>query len=138
MASDLCYDLNPAMATQPIVACKIVFGPFEYDEPSGKFSKHGTRLRLPGKPLQVLALLVNRSGQIVTREELQYHLWKGTTFVDFEQGLNSAVNKLRQMLGIPQTSRGTWRHSRDGDIDSSLRFSEFPRERFSNWPARRS
>ena len=61
--------------------------------------KYGTPIRLQGKPLQILSLLVNRSGQIISRDELQRHLWEGTTFVDFEQGLNSAVNKLRQTLG---------------------------------------
>src|SRR2546421_12342518 len=87
------------MATQPNPPPKVVFGPFEYEDSSGKLSKYGIRLRLQGKPLQVLSLLVHRSGQIITRDELQRHLWEGTTFVDFEQGLNSAVNKLRQTLG---------------------------------------
>src|SRR6266576_7291608 len=87
------------MASQPSPSSKVVFGAFEYDDPSGKLTKYGIRLRLQGKPLQVLSLLVNRSGQIVTRDELQRHLWEGTTFVDFEQGLNSAINKLRQTLG---------------------------------------
>src|SRR5260370_34401771 len=87
------------MGTQPNPAPKVVFGPFEYNDLSGDLSKYGTRLRLQGKPLQILSFLVNRPGQIITRDELQRHLWEGTTFVDFEQGLNSAVNKLRQTLG---------------------------------------
>ena len=87
------------MGTQPNPAPKVVFGPYEYDGLSGDLTKYGTRLRLQGKPLQILSLLVNRPGQIITRDELQRHLWEGTTFVDFEQGLNSAVNKLRQTLG---------------------------------------
>src|SRR3989449_11689488 len=87
------------MGTQPNAAPKVVFGPFEYDDLSGDLSKYGTRLRLQGKPLQILSFLVNRPGQIISRDELQRHLWEGTTFVDFEQGLNSAVNKLRQTLG---------------------------------------
>src|SRR5260370_10392187 len=87
------------MGTQPNPAPKVVFGPFEYDDLSGDLSKYGTRLRLQGKPLKILSFLVNRPGQIITRDELQRHLWEGTTFVDFEQGLNSAVNKLRQTLG---------------------------------------
>jgi Tol biopolymer transport system component/DNA-binding winged helix-turn-helix (wHTH) protein len=87
------------MGTQPNQALKIVFGPFEYDGLSGDLSKYGTPIRLQGKPLQILSLLVDRPGQIVSRDELQRHLWEGTTFVDFEQGLNSAVNKLRQALG---------------------------------------
>ena len=90
------------MSPQPTpstLSAKVVFGPYEYDDASGKLTKYGTRLRLQGKPLQVLSLLVNRPGQTITRDELQRHLWKGGTFVDFEQGLNSAVNKLRQTLG---------------------------------------
>jgi eukaryotic-like serine/threonine-protein kinase len=76
----------------------VVFGAFEYDDLSGDLRKYGTPIRLQGKPLQILSFLVNRPGQIVSRDELQRHLWDGTTFVDFEQGLNSAVNKLRQTL----------------------------------------
>jgi Tol biopolymer transport system component/DNA-binding winged helix-turn-helix (wHTH) protein len=87
------------MATQPNPSRKVVFGPFEYDDTSGRLTKYGIRLRSQGKPLQILSLLLKRSGEIISREELQRHLWKDTTFVDFEQGLNSAVNKLRQMLG---------------------------------------
>src|SRR6266481_9823490 len=87
------------MGTQPNPAPKVVFGPFEYNELSGNLSKYGTLLRLQGKPLQILSFLVNRPGQVISRDELQRHLWEGTTFVDFEQGLNSAVNKLRQTLG---------------------------------------
>jgi DNA-binding winged helix-turn-helix (wHTH) protein len=87
------------VGTQPILANKVAFGPFEYDDPSGQLTKSGTPIRLQGKPLQILLFLLNRAGQVVSREELQRHLWEGTTFVDFEQGLNSAVNKLRQTLG---------------------------------------
>lgn len=87
------------MAPQPSSSSKLVFGPFEYDDRAGRLTKYGTRLRLRGKPLQVLSILVNRSGELISRDELQQHLWNGTTFVDFEQGLNSAVNKLRQALG---------------------------------------
>ena len=87
------------MGNQPNPTPKLVFGPFEYDEFSGQLSKYGTRMRLQGKPLQILLVLASRPGQLISREELQRHLWEGTTFVDFEQGLNSAVNKLRQTLG---------------------------------------
>src|SRR5436190_12047733 len=87
------------MGTQPNLASKVVFGPFEYEDLSGSLTKYGIPLRLQGKPLQILSLLVDRPGQVISRDELQHHLWQGTTFVDFEQGLNSAVNKLRQTLG---------------------------------------
>ena len=97
--SVLSSDLNPAMATQPNAAPKVVFGPFEYDDLSGDLSKYGTSLRLQGKPLKILSFLVNRPGQIISRDELQRHLWKGTTFVDFEQGVNFAVKQVREALG---------------------------------------
>ena len=99
------------MGTQPNPAPKVVFGPFEYNDLSGDLSKYGTHIRLQGKPLQILSLLVNRPGQIISRDELQRHLWEDTTFGDFEQGLNSAVNKLRQTLGDRRTSHGTRRRS---------------------------
>lgn len=96
----LWYALRPLMGAQPAPGPNnVVFGPFEFDDCSGRLTKYGLRVRLQGKPLQILSLLVDRSGEIVSREELQHHLWQGTTFVDFEQGLNSAVNRLRQALG---------------------------------------
>jgi Tol biopolymer transport system component/DNA-binding winged helix-turn-helix (wHTH) protein len=92
------YHLKP-MGTQPNQASKLAFGPFEYDELSGTLVKHGIRIRLQGKPLQILLLLVSQPGEVISREDLKYALWQSTTFGDFEQGLNSAVNKLRQILG---------------------------------------
>src|SRR2546428_11838113 len=87
------------MKTQPDPKSLVVFGPFEYDELSGQLRKHGNLLRLQGQPLQILSVLVNRPRQIISRDELRHHFCGGTTFGDFEQGLNSAVNKLRQTLG---------------------------------------
>lgn len=92
------YDLSP-VGTQPNAASRLAFGPFEYDEVSGTLVKYGTRVRLQGKPLQILLLLISQPGRVISRDDLKYALWQGTTFVDFEQGLNSAVNKLRQTLG---------------------------------------
>lgn len=86
------------MGTQPDAPPKIAFGPFEFDAPSGDLRKFGNRIRLQGKPVQILSILIAQPGRIVSREELQRHLWHDTTFVDFEQGLNAAVNKLRQAL----------------------------------------
>src|SRR3954464_12301289 len=94
----LCYYLNP-VGTQPRSNAKLLFGAFEYDDLSGHLTKYGITVRLQGKPLQILLLLASQPGQVVSRDELKRHLWQGTTFVDFEQGLNSAVNKLRQTLG---------------------------------------
>jgi DNA-binding winged helix-turn-helix (wHTH) protein/Tol biopolymer transport system component len=75
------------------------FGAFELETGTGEIRKHGTRIRLQGKPLHVLQALLERPGGVVTREELRDRLWAADTFVDFESGLNTAVNRLRLALG---------------------------------------
>jgi DNA-binding winged helix-turn-helix (wHTH) protein/WD40 repeat protein len=75
------------------------FGVFELDARTGELRKRGVRLRLQGKPLQVLQALVERPGEVVTREELQRRLWPSDVFVDFDSGLNTAANRLRITLG---------------------------------------
>lgn len=77
----------------------LVFGPFELDPRAGELRKRGSRVRLAGQPLQILLLLLTRPGDLVTREELRDQLWSDGTFVDFEHGLNAAINKLRRALG---------------------------------------
>ena len=84
---------------RPGVSRMVLFGPFEYDETSGELRKFGTRIRLQGQPLQILTVLLSKPGHTIGREEFQQSLWHGSTFVDFEQGLNAAVNRLRQALG---------------------------------------
>jgi Tol biopolymer transport system component/DNA-binding winged helix-turn-helix (wHTH) protein len=74
------------------------FGPYVVDLTAGEVRKNGSRIRLQEKPLRVLALLAERQGQLVTREELKNRLWPEETFVDFEAGLNTAVSKLRDAL----------------------------------------
>lgn len=79
---------------------KIVrFGAFEADLASGELRKNGTRIRLQEQPFQMLALLLERPGEMVTREDLRSRLWAGDTFVDFDHSLNTAVNKVREALG---------------------------------------
>ncbi len=78
---------------------RIRFGPFELNLQTGELWKHGTKVRLQGKPFQVLVALLERPGEPVSREELQQRLWSGDTFVDFERGLNTAANRLRLTLG---------------------------------------
>ena len=75
------------------------FGVFEVDLTSGELRKDGTKIRLQEQPFQVLAFLLERPGEVVTREELRNKLWPADTFVDFDHGLNTAVNKLREALG---------------------------------------
>jgi DNA-binding winged helix-turn-helix (wHTH) protein len=77
----------------------IRFGAFELEADAGELRKHGTRIKLADQPLSILALLLDRPGQIVTREELQRQLWPADTFVDFDRGLNKAINRLRDALG---------------------------------------
>src|SRR6202158_5476337 len=74
------------------------FGAFEVDLRSGELHKHGLRLKLQDQPFQVLALLLEHPGDVVTREELREKLWPADTFVDFDTGLNSAIKKLRDAL----------------------------------------
>jgi cholera toxin transcriptional activator len=75
------------------------FGVFELDLSAGELRKNGVRLRLQGQPFQVLALLLERAGGVVTREELRQSLWPSDTFVDFDHSLNTAINKVREALG---------------------------------------
>jgi TolB-like protein/DNA-binding winged helix-turn-helix (wHTH) protein len=74
------------------------FGPYEVDVRSGEVRKFGARLRIGEQPLRILALLMERPGELVTREELRRRLWSEDTFVDFDHGLNSAVQRLRDGL----------------------------------------
>src|ERR1700678_3120437 len=77
----------------------IRFGLFELDLKAGHLSRNGTKLRLPQQPLQLLAILLERPGEVITREELQQRLWSSDVFVDFDHGLNKSVQKLRDALG---------------------------------------
>jgi len=74
------------------------FGVFELDPQSGELRKNGMKIRLQGQPVEILLLLLQRPGEAVTREELQKTLWPADTFVDFEQGLNNAMKRLRAAL----------------------------------------
>jgi DNA-binding winged helix-turn-helix (wHTH) protein len=80
------------------------FGVFEVDLAAGELRKSGVRIRLQEQPFQVLALLLERPGDVVTREDLRQKLWPADTFVDFDHSLNTAVNKLREALGDSATS----------------------------------
>jgi DNA-binding winged helix-turn-helix (wHTH) protein/tetratricopeptide (TPR) repeat protein len=75
------------------------FGPYVADFVQGELRKHGTKLKIQSKPLSVLQILVQKRGEIVTREELRGALWQSDVFVDFDKNLATAVNKLRSVLG---------------------------------------
>jgi DNA-binding winged helix-turn-helix (wHTH) protein len=80
------------------------FGLFELDLSAGELRKSGIKLRLQGQPFQVLTLLLERAGEVVTREELQQKLWPSDTFVDFDHSLNTTINKVREALGDSASS----------------------------------
>src|SRR6202163_1536172 len=75
------------------------FGVFEMDFRTGELRKHGMQVRLQKQPFQVLAILLEHAGEVVTREELQKNLWPEDTFVDFDHRRNKAINKIRDALG---------------------------------------
>jgi Tol biopolymer transport system component/DNA-binding winged helix-turn-helix (wHTH) protein len=79
-------------------ADRVRFGPFEANLRTFELRREGVRIRLSGQPFQVLGILLERPGELITREELQARIWKDDTFVDFSHGMNSAVNKLREAL----------------------------------------
>src|SRR6266852_6779122 len=86
--------MNDAQSVAPVVR----FGKFEVKLNSHELRKHGMRIRLEEKPFQILALLLERAGHVVTRRALREKLWPDTV-VGYEHGLNTAVNKLRDLLG---------------------------------------
>lgn len=75
------------------------FGPFEVCSETGELSKNGRRVHLQRKPFDVLTCLLEQAGRLVSRESLRQRLWAADTFVDFDNGLNTALSKLRQALG---------------------------------------
>ena len=91
-----CVPVEPSAAKQPSI---IRFGGFEADLQARELRKNGRRLKLQEQPFAVLTMLLERAGSIVSREELRQRLWPADTFVDFDHSLNTAVNKLREVLG---------------------------------------
>ncbi len=75
------------------------FGVFELDLSAGELRKNGVKVRLQEQPFQVLAVLLERAGEVVSREELRQKLWPSDTFVDFDHSVNTAINKVREVLG---------------------------------------
>ena len=86
--------------TQEDSAVPVVrFDEFEADLRSGELRKQGLKLKIGDQPFSVLAVLLAQPGEVVTREDLQKRLWPADTFVDFDRGLNKAINRLREALG---------------------------------------
>ena len=87
------------MASSESTRTKIRFGQFEFDPTAAELHKSGVKLKLQGQPVEILRLLLERPGTVVTRGELQRRLWPDNTFVGFENSLNAAVKRLRSALG---------------------------------------
>src|SRR3981081_652751 len=87
------------MSAPAIAAPRLRFDVFELDSRAGELRKNGVKLRLRGQPLQVLTILLERSGNLVTREELRAQIWPADTFVDFDHSLHNAIARLRETLG---------------------------------------
>ena len=86
------------MSTPVSTQRRLRFGPYEADLHSRELRKEGTRLRLQAQPFQLLAMLLERPGELVTREEICQSLWSTDTFVDFDHSLGTAINKIREVL----------------------------------------
>src|SRR5215467_5795388 len=85
---------------------RLRFGEFTVDTLARELHRNGLRVRLQDQPFQVLALLTQRAGEVVTREDLRKHLWPADTFVDFDNSLNAAVAKIREALAdTPENPR---------------------------------
>jgi TolB-like protein/DNA-binding winged helix-turn-helix (wHTH) protein/Tfp pilus assembly protein PilF len=87
------------MATSTPAARRLCFDVFELDLRAGELRKRGVKLHLQGQPLQVLAALLNRPGDVVTRDELRAEIWTADTFVDFDHSLHNAIARVREVLG---------------------------------------
>jgi DNA-binding winged helix-turn-helix (wHTH) protein len=104
MGSELSSRLEPETAAAggrslPLSSRYIRLGPFQVDQHRQEVTKNGVRLKLHGKVYQVLLALIEKQGEVVTREEIRVRLWPADTHVDYDSNVNTTVNKLRQALG---------------------------------------
>jgi DNA-binding winged helix-turn-helix (wHTH) protein len=104
MGPNLSSTLEPDLAVGPsrvlaLTSRYIRFGPFQVDQQRQEVSRNGVRLKLQGKVYQVLLALIEKQGEVVTRDELRLRLWPADTHVNYDANVNTTVNKLRQALG---------------------------------------
>jgi DNA-binding winged helix-turn-helix (wHTH) protein len=104
MGPNLSSTLEPEMAAGPssipaVNSRYVRFGPFQVDQHRQEVTRNGVRLKLQGKVYQVLLALIEKQGEVVTREELRVRLWPADTHVNYDANVNTTVNKLRQALG---------------------------------------
>jgi DNA-binding winged helix-turn-helix (wHTH) protein len=95
----MCAGAEVVVASSVPAASVFKFDAFELDTRAGELFKHGIKLRLQPQPAQILTILLAQPGRVITREELRERIWPADTFVDFDHSLNSAIKKLRQVLG---------------------------------------
>src|SRR5664280_1110646 len=84
---------------QDAVPIRVQLGPFEFDLKAGELLKGERKIRLQGQPFQILLMLVERSGELVTREDIKKKLWPNDTVVEFDHSIHAAINRLRQAFG---------------------------------------
>ncbi len=87
------------MPNPPAMRSCVSFDDFTLQLESGELCKHGLRIQLQEQPLRILRVLLDRAGEVVTRDELRMRIWPGRTFVDFDHGINNAIKRLRSALG---------------------------------------
>src|ERR1700743_2773784 len=85
---------NNAASNDPVIR----FGRYQVEVRSGELRKEGSKVRIQAQPFQLLVLLLNNAGRVVSREDIRRELWPGDTFVDFDHGLAAAVHKVREAL----------------------------------------
>jgi DNA-binding winged helix-turn-helix (wHTH) protein len=90
--------------TAPLSVRRYRFGLFEVDASAGELRRKGIRIKLNAQPFQVLSMLLERPGELLTREEIARELWPEGTFVDYEHGVNSAINRIREAIGDTATN----------------------------------
>lgn len=78
---------------------RVRFGSFEMDEIAGELCKDGSKIKLQEQPFQILTILLEQPGELVSREEIRKRVWPSDTFVDFDHGINNAIKRLREALG---------------------------------------
>ena len=99
---------------------RVRFGQFEMDEHAGELRKEGIKVRLQEQPLQILQILLQHPGEVVTREDLRKRVWPTDTFVDFDHGINNAVKRLREALGdVAETPRYIETLPRRGSVSTN-------------------
>ena len=108
------------VAASPAPISRLHFGVFTVDPGAGELSKHGIRVKLQERPFQLLVALVERPGEVVTREELRQRLWPDGTFVDFDHSISSAINRLRSALSDSATRAALHRDCRPARVSFPL------------------